>query len=345
MEASQVQHAPQQTPQSRVGKVPITVPGGVEVKLDGQRVSIKGPKGTLTRVLPDEVEIKLDGSVLRVAPQEGSGRIGKQFQGMARALLAGMLEGAAKGYATSLDLVGVGYRAEVKGQVLTLALGLSHQVVFKLPDEIQARVETIDEAGIKKPRLHLTSYDKIARPDRSAHPFVPAARTVQGQRRSLHRRTHPRKSRQGWRRQGRRQGLQGSEEVSGSRRVTSYQEALRIMARGKLEGREKRRARIRKTVSRTVARPRMTVFRSNKQIYCQVIDDRTGKTLVCASSVGLERAAEANKTAVADLVGQAVAGACIQKGIAQVVFDRSGYMYHGRVKALADGARKGGLNF
>src|SRR4051794_32751235 len=116
----------QTTPESRVGKVPMPVPNGVEVKLDGQKVSVKGPKGTLVREVPEQVHVTLDGKVLRVAPVEGSGRIGKQFQGMTRALLAGMLKGAATGYTISLDLIGVGYRAEVKGQMLNLALGLSH---------------------------------------------------------------------------------------------------------------------------------------------------------------------------------------------------------------------------
>ena len=97
-----------------------------------------------------------------IAPVDGSGRQGKQFQGLARALLAGMVEGASKGFALSLDLIGVGYRCEVKGQQLNLVLGLSHPVAFKLPDSVQARVEIIDEAGIKKPRLHLTSNDKMA---------------------------------------------------------------------------------------------------------------------------------------------------------------------------------------
>jgi large subunit ribosomal protein L18 len=120
------------------------------------------------------------------------------------------------------------------------------------------------------------------------------------------------------------------------------------MARGKLEGRDKRKARIRKKLSGTAERPRLTVFRSNKQIYAQVVDDRTGQTLASASSIGLETGSgdeKSNKTAVATQVGEKVAGVCKDKGIQQVVFDRSGYIYHGRVKALADGARKGGLNF
>ena len=146
--------------QSRVGKRPIPLPAGVEVKVNGRKISVKGPKGALERELPRDVAIKVEPKSVVVLPADGSGRMGKQFQGLARALLANMVEGASKGYAVSLDLIGVGYRAEVKGQQLTLALGLSHQVQYKLAESVQARVEIIDEAGIKKPRLHLSSHDK-----------------------------------------------------------------------------------------------------------------------------------------------------------------------------------------
>ena len=113
----------------------------------------------------------------------------------------------------------------------------------------------------------------------------------------------------------------------------------------KEEGRERRKHRIRKKISGTGERPRLTVFRSNKQIYCQVIDDATGATIVSAGSLGREHAAEGGKAATAAQVGEAVASLCKEKGITKVVFDRNGYIYHGRVRALADGARKGGLEF
>ncbi len=147
--------------QSRVGKRPLAIPAGVEVKLDGRKISIKGPQGTLSRELPEDVQLELKDKTLIVRPGASAGRRGKQFQGLARALIGSMLEGASKGFAISLDLIGVGYRCEVKGQQLNLALGLSHPVQFKLPDSVAARVEIIDEAGIKKPRLHLSSYDKM----------------------------------------------------------------------------------------------------------------------------------------------------------------------------------------
>ena len=110
-------------------------------------------------------------------------------------------------------------------------------------------------------------------------------------------------------------------------------------------GRERRKHRIRKKIAGTGERPRLTVFRSNKQIYAQVIDDKTGATLASATSLKVERVADTDKSAHAAQVGEAIAEACKAKGITTVVFDRNGYIYHGRVKALADGARKGGLVF
>jgi large subunit ribosomal protein L18 len=111
------------------------------------------------------------------------------------------------------------------------------------------------------------------------------------------------------------------------------------------EGRERRKRRIRKKVHGTPERPRLTVFRSAKHIYAQVIDDAAGATLASASTMLKTVAAEGNKTTSAKAVGQAVAKACLDKGIASVVFDRNGYRYHGRVRALADAAREAGLQF
>lgn len=148
--------------ESRTGKRPLSIPEGVTVKLDAQRISIKGPKGSFERVLSTAVKVETKDKVMRVLPVGTGGRDARREQGLARALLASMIEGVAKGYDLSLDLYGVGYRAEVKGQTLNLALGLSHPVSVPLPAAIKARVETIDEAGIKRPRLHLSSHDKQA---------------------------------------------------------------------------------------------------------------------------------------------------------------------------------------
>jgi len=114
------------------------------------------------------------------------------------------------------------------------------------------------------------------------------------------------------------------------------------------ESRLKRKKRIRKKVNGNPERPRLSVFRSAKHMYAQVIDDTRGATLAFASTLskGLrEEVAGKKKTEAAKLVGQAIARVCQEKGIRKVVFDRNGYRYHGRVKALADGAREAGLDF
>jgi large subunit ribosomal protein L18 len=112
--------------------------------------------------------------------------------------------------------------------------------------------------------------------------------------------------------------------------------------------RERRQTRIRHRVSGTAARPRLSVFRSLTNIFAQVIDDEAGRTLVSASTVDKEIAVQVdgkNKTEAAKIVGQALASRAKEAGISAVVFDRGGYRYHGRVAALAEGAREGGLDF
>lgn len=116
----------------------------------------------------------------------------------------------------------------------------------------------------------------------------------------------------------------------------------------KQAGRLRRKRSIRKRISGTGERPRLSVFRSNKHIYCQVIDDNSGVTLASVSSQTDTVKASADgkdKTALATLVGQAIAEKCKEKNIESVVFDRNGFVYHGRVKAVAEGAREGGLKF
>ena len=114
------------------------------------------------------------------------------------------------------------------------------------------------------------------------------------------------------------------------------------MAFSKVNRRAKIKRRIRKKISGTSATPRLSVFRSNKQIYAQIIDDSTGKTLVSASSYN-NKAAKGTKVEQAAVVGKEVAEKAKKAGIDKAVFDRNGYLYHGRVKSLADSVREGGL--
>ena len=114
----------------------------------------------------------------------------------------------------------------------------------------------------------------------------------------------------------------------------------------KTSARQKIRYRIRKKVSGSTGTPRLSVFRSNSDIYAQLIDDTTGTTIAAASSKQKDITAQkAPKIDKSKMVGEAIARKAVELGITKVVFDRSGYIYHGRVKAVADGAREGGLQF
>ena len=117
------------------------------------------------------------------------------------------------------------------------------------------------------------------------------------------------------------------------------------MALNKVLRRAKIKRRIRKRVTGTSLIPRLSVYRSNKQIYAQLIDDAIGKTLVSAGSLKQKEAQKVNKTTQAPIIGKTIAEKAKEAGIKSVVFDRNGYLYHGRVKSLAESAREGGLKF
>ncbi len=117
------------------------------------------------------------------------------------------------------------------------------------------------------------------------------------------------------------------------------------MALSKRERRLRIKRRIKKVVTGTTEQPRLSVFRSNKEIYAQIINDETGATLVATSSKNKDIKAKGSKSEVAAIVGKAIAEKAVKAGIEKISFDRNGYLYHGRVKALAEAAREGGLKF
>jgi len=118
------------------------------------------------------------------------------------------------------------------------------------------------------------------------------------------------------------------------------------MALTKNQNRQRIKRRIRKVISGTESRPRLSVFRSNKEIYAQIVNDVTGETIVAASSRDKDiSTAKGTKTEIAALVGKALAEKAVKAGLETIAFDRGGYQYHGRVKSLAEGAREGGLKF
>ena len=141
--------------QSRTGKRPIELPKGVSANVKDGAIDVKGPKGSLTRKLPPNVKVTLTGNTLAIAPTIG-GRDGSRFQGLARALINGMVQGTASGYTKTLQLVGTGYRAEVKGQILNLSLGFSHPVNFPIPQGVTVQVPGDSKGTI----IILTGADK-----------------------------------------------------------------------------------------------------------------------------------------------------------------------------------------
>jgi large subunit ribosomal protein L6 len=140
---------------SRTGKRPIPLPKGVTFTVKDGKIDVKGPKGGSSRAVTPNVDIKVDAGAITIHPTVG-GRDGSRFQGLARALIAGMVEGASTGYTRTLQLVGTGYRAEVKGPILNLALGFSHPVNFPIPQGIKVEIP----ADSKGTLVILTGSDK-----------------------------------------------------------------------------------------------------------------------------------------------------------------------------------------
>jgi large subunit ribosomal protein L6 len=131
---------------SRVGSKPIKIPAGVTVSFEDNKVTVKGPKGEITRMLPHTSSYKREGDVLNVIRPSDSG-LHKAMHGLTRTLIANMVIGVTTGFSKELNIVGVGYKAEVKGRELVLAVGLSHPVNFPIPEGIQ--IETASPTQIK----------------------------------------------------------------------------------------------------------------------------------------------------------------------------------------------------
>ena len=137
---------------SRIGKKAVSIPAGVTVTLDGQTVTVKGPKGQLAWTVSDEIEIKQEGAEITFVPRNDTQRA-RGMWGLSRTLIGNMVEGVTKGYEQTLELVGVGYRAAMKGQALSMQLGFSHDVdipppagiSFAVPKQTEVRVSGIDK--------------------------------------------------------------------------------------------------------------------------------------------------------------------------------------------------------
>ncbi|MEB3200890.1 MAG: 50S ribosomal protein L6 [Synechococcaceae cyanobacterium] len=125
---------------SRIGKAPITIPDKVTVTLDGLAVTVKGPKGQLSRTLPDGVTVSQEGNTIVVAPSSDNRR-SRERHGLSRTLVANMVEGVSQGFIRKLEIIGVGYRAQVQGKKLVVSAGYSHPVEMTPPDGVSFTVE------------------------------------------------------------------------------------------------------------------------------------------------------------------------------------------------------------
>lgn len=140
---------------SRIGKQPVEIPAGVDVKVDGAKVSIKGPKGTLDLTLNDGISAEVEGQQLNVTPAEGREKELSAFHGLNRALLQNMVVGVTKGYAKKLEIVGTGYQAKLSGKQVELQIGFAHPVFVPIPDGLDVQVPKPDE-------IHIAGIDKQA---------------------------------------------------------------------------------------------------------------------------------------------------------------------------------------
>lgn len=125
---------------SRIGKMPIVLPAAVKVRVQDRQVAVEGPKGKLQQQIPPGMRVEVGDGTVRVARPDDS-RQARELHGLTQKLIANMVLGVQRGFSETLEIVGVGYRAEARGQTLQLSLGYSHQILFQLPPGVQARVE------------------------------------------------------------------------------------------------------------------------------------------------------------------------------------------------------------
>ena len=308
---------------SRIGRMPVAIPAGVTVTIaEGNKVTVKGPKGTLERELPVELTIEeKDGHVIVSRPNDLKRM--KSLHGLTRTLINNMIHGVTEGYEKVLEVNGVGYRAAKQGKKLTLNLGYSHPVEMEDPEGIETVCDgqnKIIVKGISKEKVG--QYAAEIRDKRRPEPY-------------------------------KGKGIKYADEVIrrkvGKTGKKKFKESVKMVNKqSRSEIRVKKHNRMRNRFAGTAERPRLAVFRSNNHMYAQIIDDTVGNTLVAASTVEKEIKAELEKTndkAAAAYVGTVIAKRALEKGIKEVVFDRGGFIYQGKIQALADAAREAGLDF
>src|ERR687898_2057522 len=293
--------------------MPIEVPSGVEVTVEGTLATVKGPRGTLSETIPTSISVRQEGAQILVERPDDQ-REHRALHGLVRSLVANMVEGVTKGYEKQLVIQGVGYRVQAQGSDLVFSLGYSHQIPVKAPEASASRwparpgSRSRASTSSRWARWRPTSGGCASQTPTRARACATPAR---------------------------------SSAARPARRPSEV--PTMNNAKVKRDARLRRHRRVRRRVVGTAERPRLAVFRSNKQIYAQLIDDQAGRTLASAGSP--TSAGDGDKKAAATRVGPQLAPKAKSAGITSVVFDRGGHQYQGRVRALAEAAREGGLDF
>lgn len=143
---------------SRIGKLPIAIPAGVDVAIDGSTVTVKGPKGTLTRTVHSNITVAKEGETV-VVTRPDDNKLNRSLHGLTRTLIANMIQGCNTGYSKELDIIGIGYRAAVQGDELTMNIGYSHPVIMKAPEGIS--IEVLSPVSPAKIRISGADKQKV----------------------------------------------------------------------------------------------------------------------------------------------------------------------------------------
>ena len=293
---------------SRIGKQPIPLPEGVIVSIETGLVRVNGPKGELSERVNGDLKVEQeDGSVLVSRPTDRGEH--RALHGLTRSLINNMVLGVTEGFEKRLEIQGVGYRAQLKGKNLELALGLLASGADRGARGDRVRGALAHRGG------RAGDLQAGRGRDRRADPQEAPAGALQGQGHPL---------------QGRVRGQEGRQAG--------------MSVKTKQGSRLRRRRRVRAKVRGTAERPRLSVFRSNRGMTAQLIDDVAGHTVAFVTWTE-DDLRKLKPMEQAEQVGKTLAERAKKAGVESCVFDRGGYRYHGRVKALADGAREAGLTF
>ena len=291
---------------SRIGKRPIEAPKGVEWKISGQTVECKGPKGTRSFTATDDVDVVLDGSTITVKPR-GSSKRARQQWGMTRTQIANLATGVTEGFKKELEIQGVGYRAQVQGKTLKLALGYSHDVEYRDPGRYRHEMR---EADRDRDHRHRPTAGRcqVAAED----PRLAPAGALQGQGRQATKASTS-SARKARRSKGRTQmANKQTGPVPAKRRHARPQQAEERLADGRL---------------------RMSVHRSSKNISVQVIDDVAGQHALRSAS-SLEPAlgvdGQEQRGCRRPRLARRLPSGPRPKTSSEVYFDRGGFLFHGK---------------